>query len=66
MFILVGLLIVRIIMKSFLSTTIDYGELSGMFFILAYGMIVPWRIAMYRNFRKLYLQLNDQINPKAL
>ena len=53
-------------MKSFLSTTIDYGELSGMFFILAYGMIVPWRIAMYGNFRKLYLQLNDQINPKAL
>jgi membrane protein CcdC involved in cytochrome C biogenesis len=24
-----------------------------MFWILAFGMIVPWRIAMYRSYRKL-------------
>jgi membrane protein CcdC involved in cytochrome C biogenesis len=66
MYILIGLLIIRIIMKSILSATIDVGELSGMFFILAYGMIVPWRIAMYRNFRKLYSQLHPPINPKTL
>jgi membrane protein CcdC involved in cytochrome C biogenesis len=60
MYILIGLLVFRIAMKSVLSTTIDYGELSGMFWILAFGMIVPWRIAMFLNFRKLHNQLNKQ------
>jgi membrane protein CcdC involved in cytochrome C biogenesis len=58
MYILIGLLLFRILIKSILSMSIDYGELSGMFWILAFGMIVPWRIAMYRNFRQLQIQLN--------
>lgn len=58
MYILIGLLVLRIAMKSVLSTSIDYGELSGMFWILAFGMIVPWRIAMYLNFRKLHSELH--------
>ncbi len=53
MFILIGLLVVRIIGKLILSSSVDVGQLSGMFWILAFGMIVPWRIAMYRDFRKL-------------
>nr|WP_263327823.1 cytochrome c biogenesis protein CcdC [Neobacillus sp. Marseille-Q6967] len=58
MYILAGLLIVRLGLKSILSTTIDFGELSGMFFLLAFSMIVPWRIAMYRDFKKLASELN--------
>jgi membrane protein CcdC involved in cytochrome C biogenesis len=58
MFILVGLLVIRVIMKSILSATIDVGQLSGMFWILAFSMIVPWRIAMYINYRKLYMELH--------
>ncbi len=58
-FILIGLLIIRIVAKSILSTTIDYGALSGMFWILAFGMIVPWRIAMYVQYRKLYQENSD-------
>jgi membrane protein CcdC involved in cytochrome C biogenesis len=58
-FILIGLLIIRIVAKSILSTTIDYGALSGMFWILAFGMIVPWRIAMYIQYRKLYQENRD-------
>jgi membrane protein CcdC involved in cytochrome C biogenesis len=53
MYILFGLLVLRVLMKSILSLTIDYGEISGMFWILAFGMIVPWRVAMYINYRKL-------------
>jgi membrane protein CcdC involved in cytochrome C biogenesis len=60
-FILIGLLVIRIIMKSLLSSTIDYGQLSGMFFILAFSMILPWRIAMYVNYRKLYNELHAKI-----
>ncbi|MEC2020918.1 CcdC family protein [Bacillus velezensis] len=56
-FILIGLLVIRIAMKSVLSTTIDYGALSGMFWILAFGMIVPWRIAMFLSYRKLSNEL---------
>lgn len=58
-FILVGLLVIRIVMKSILSTSVDYGALSGMFWILAFGMIVPWRIAMYLSYRKLQSELQS-------
>ncbi|MCH1625643.1 cytochrome c biogenesis protein CcdC [Fredinandcohnia sp. SECRCQ15] len=56
-FILIGLLVIRIVMKSFLSNSIDVGQLSGMFWILAFSMIVPWRIAMYVKFKKLESKL---------
>ncbi|MFE8699196.1 CcdC family protein [Cytobacillus sp. FJAT-54145] len=59
-FILIGLLVIRIAAKLVLSVSIDYGQLSGMFWILAFGMIVPWRIAMYRSFRKLEQQVNTR------
>ena len=52
-FILLGLLIIRLIGKLALSNSIDVGELGGMFWILAFGMIVPWRIAMVVKFNKL-------------
>lgn len=56
-FILFGLLVLRIILKLLLSSSIDYGELSGMFFILAFSMILPWRIAMYLQFRRFQEKL---------
>lgn len=59
-FILIGLLVLRIGMKTILSSSIDYGSLSGMFWILAFGMIVPWLVAMYLSFRKLSKQLDPQ------
>lgn len=57
-FILVGLLMVRLILKTILSSSIDVGQLSGMFFLLAFSMIVPWRIAMYRSYMKLHRELH--------
>jgi membrane protein CcdC involved in cytochrome C biogenesis len=56
-FILVGLLIVRLALKSILSASIDIGQLSGMFFLLAFSMIVPWRVAMYSSYKKLQREL---------
>lgn len=61
-FILIGLLIVRIVAKLILSSSIDVGELSGMFWILAFGMIVPWRIAMYLQYKKLCNEINNHIS----
>ncbi|MBP0725924.1 cytochrome c biogenesis protein CcdC [Bacillus sp. RG28] len=56
-FILIGLLIVRIILKVYLSVSINVSQLSGMFFLLAFSMIVPWRLAMYRSYKKLAKQM---------
>lgn len=53
LFILFGLLIVRLVGKLLLSNTIDVGELGGMFWILAFGMIVPWRIGMLAKFNQM-------------
>jgi membrane protein CcdC involved in cytochrome C biogenesis len=61
-FILIGLLIIRIILKLYLSKTIEVGELGGMFWILAFGMIVPWRIAMFFSYKKVKAQLNTSTN----
>ncbi|WP_349410777.1 cytochrome c biogenesis protein CcdC [Pseudalkalibacillus sp. SCS-8] len=52
-FILIGLLLFRILMKIYFGQRISVEETSGLFFILAFGMIAPWRIAMYYKFRKM-------------
>lgn len=56
-FILIGLLILRVILKLIFSNSLDVGELGGMFWILAFSMIVPWRIAMLWQYTKLKKQL---------
>ncbi|PSL51311.1 membrane protein CcdC involved in cytochrome C biogenesis [Salsuginibacillus halophilus] len=52
-FILIGLLVARILFKLIIGDAIHYAELAGMFFILAYGMIIPWRLAMLYKFKRL-------------
>lgn len=64
LFILFGLLIVRLVGKLFLSNTIDVGELGGMFWILAFGMIVPWRIGMLLKFNSLQQKSPAYIKSK--
>lgn len=58
-FILFGLLLIRIIMKLAIGSTISLGETSGMFFLLAFGMIVSWRLAMLYKFKRLERQLTQ-------
>lgn len=65
-YILFGLLAVRVVAKLVLSSSIDVGELSGMFWILAFGMIVPWRVAMYIQYKKLYEELRGSANTNLI
>ncbi|GIO23193.1 CcdC family protein [Oceanobacillus sp. J11TS1] len=51
--ILIGLLIVRITIKLIIGTSISVGETSGMFFLLALGMIGTWRLAMLYQYVQL-------------
>lgn len=58
---LIGLVALRMIGKIILAETIqiDPAQMSGIFFILAFSMILPWRISMYIKFRKLKRQLDN-------
>jgi len=59
-FIFVGLIVLRLALKTYLSRTIEYGELAGMFWILAFSMIVPWRVAMYVSYRRLQCEITKK------
>ncbi|MGP3561068.1 MULTISPECIES: CcdC family protein [Geobacillus] len=59
--ILLSLIAIRFGLKTYLGRTIDYGQLSGMFYLLAFSMIVPWRIAMYVSYKKLAAQLKPPV-----
>ncbi|KGR90332.1 membrane protein [Ureibacillus massiliensis 4400831 = CIP 108448 = CCUG 49529] len=52
-FIFIGLFVGRSILKVILSDAFDVGELAGMFWILAFSMLLPWRIAMLVKFKKI-------------
>lgn len=59
LFILVGLIAIRVLLKSYIGLYIDPMETAGLFFILAFGMIVSWRIAMYFSYIRLQRDLKD-------
>lgn len=56
-FILVGLIVVRLLLKVILGQFIPVHEMGGLFFTLAFGMILPWRIAMFFMYRNLAKKL---------
>lgn len=51
--ILLALLVIRFAVKLWIGDTFTPTQTAGLFFILAYGMIVPWRIAMLYMYRQL-------------
>ncbi|ANZ33444.1 CcdC family protein [Staphylococcus carnosus] len=55
--ILISLLVIRTFIKVIVSNQIDPGQLAGMFFLLAFCMILPWRIAMLMKYKKLKKEL---------
>src|SRR5699024_4310871 len=59
-FILFGLLLIRIIIKLVIGSHISFGETSGMFFLLGFGMIFTWRLAMLYK----YMKLKKELEPK--
>ena len=65
---LIGLVALRMIGKIILAETIniDPAQMSGMFFILAFSMLLPWRIGMYIKFRRLKRQLSINNLPIRL
>ncbi|HWQ78762.1 MAG TPA: cytochrome c biogenesis protein CcdC, partial [Anaerovoracaceae bacterium] len=58
---LIGLVALRMIGKIILaeSIQIDPAQMSGIFFILAFSMLLPWRISMYLQFKRLEKQVKE-------
>ncbi|BAD65435.1 cytochrome c biogenesis protein [Shouchella clausii KSM-K16] len=50
---LIGLLVLRVAFRIVMGQELNPEELSGMFFLLAYGMLLPWRVAMLVRYVKL-------------
>lgn len=51
--ILVGLLAVRIALRGYIGQLVSPRQTAAIFFILAFGMILRWRVGMYRQYRRL-------------
>lgn len=65
-FILLGLLVARIVFKTIIGQSIPVLQTSSLFFVLAFGMIVPWRVAMYYQFRKTERSHNTKLHQSTL
>jgi membrane protein CcdC involved in cytochrome C biogenesis len=53
LFILLALLAVRLIARHYVEQYVDAVQTASLFFLLAYGMLVPWRVVMYLRYRRL-------------
>ncbi|MDI3256798.1 MAG: cytochrome c biogenesis protein CcdC [Kyrpidia sp.] len=65
-FILLGLLAVRLLLHSYLEQYITLPQTGAVFFLLAYGMIIPWRVAMlveYLQTKVLFIPLDPGTFP---
>ncbi|MFD1608263.1 CcdC family protein [Oceanobacillus luteolus] len=62
-YILFGLLVVRLILKIIIGGYISLGETAGLFFMLAFGMILTWRIVMLYQFLQLKKSMELKKHP---
>lgn len=52
-FILLGLLLIRTLLHEFINQFISVPQSGGLFFIMAFGMILHWRLFMYKRYNLL-------------
>lgn len=53
LWILVGLVAIRLGARSYVEQHVDTLQTGSLFFLLAFGMIVRWRVGMFLDYRKL-------------
>ena len=61
--ILLGLLALRIALHDWVGRYLSAPQTAAVFFVLAFGMIVRWRVAMYRRYRALVDGVADPVPP---
>lgn len=51
--ILLVLLVIRVVLHSYVERYVSLVQTGAIFFVLAFGMLLPWRIGMYLRYRRL-------------
>ncbi|WP_150275413.1 CcdC family protein [Paenibacillus tepidiphilus] len=64
-FILLGLLLVRTVLHEFINRYISIPQSGGLFFILAFGMILHWRVFMYKRYTLMAPPENPVPQPRG-
>ncbi len=59
LWILLGLVVIRLSARAYIGTFINPMQTASVFFLLAFGMILRWRAAMWVQYRKLISQPVD-------
>lgn len=59
-FILIALLVARLLLHDLVEKTISIPQTGALFFLLAFGMILPWRLAMARRYRAVLAGLGKR------
>ena len=57
--VLLALLVIRLALHTFIEQYITVPQTGAIFFILAFGMLLPWRLVMYGRYRKFVAQSAD-------
>jgi membrane protein CcdC involved in cytochrome C biogenesis len=69
MVIIVVLLALRLSLHSYIGMYVTVRETASIFFILAFGMLLPWRIAMYLQYQyvleRMYRSKDKECTPTA-
>lgn len=58
--VIVGLLVLRLILHDVVEQYVSISQSASMFFILAFGMLLPWRLAMMMQYKKLMAEKVEQ------
>ena len=58
-FILLGLFLLRLLLRNYVEQYLTIEQTASIFFILAFGMIITWRISMYFRFQKVVKEKNS-------
>lgn len=58
--ILFALLAVRMLLHQVIEQYVSIGQTGALFFLLAFGMIVHWRVFMYKEYNRI-IRLNDNL-----
>lgn len=60
--VIVGLFLIRLFLRTYVERYINAPQTAGIFFVLAFGMIVTWRVRMFFEYRKLQ---RDMLSPST-
>jgi len=65
-FILIGLLVIRLALHEVIEQYVSILQTGSVFFILAFGMIVRWRLYMWKKYRAIMNETDmNPVNPEA-